>query len=69
MFSQQLIDSIVRDDIRNVLILLAYASPEHVNAPYSKQDARTSLHIAAALGNFVYVQLLLWVSFLSIIIL
>ncbi|XP_064644118.1 arf-GAP with GTPase, ANK repeat and PH domain-containing protein 3-like isoform X7 [Lineus longissimus] len=58
--AQQLIDSIVRDDIRNVIILLAYASPEHVNSPYSKQDARTALHIAAALGNFVYVQLLLW---------
>ncbi|XP_074653426.1 arf-GAP with GTPase, ANK repeat and PH domain-containing protein 1-like [Tubulanus polymorphus] len=57
---QQLIDSIVRDDIRNVIILLAYAGPDDVNAPYSKQDARTALHIAAALGNFVYVQLLLW---------
>ena len=40
-----------------------YASFEHVNTPYSANDTRTALHIAAALGNIILVQLLLWVSY------
>ena len=59
---QQLIDALVREDIRNIIIILGHATPEDINAPYGKDDGRTALHIAAALGNVVYVQLLLWVS-------
>lgn len=59
---QQLIDALVREDIRNIVIILGHAVPDDINAPYSKDDGRTALHIAAALGNVVYVQLLLWVS-------
>ena len=58
---QQLIDAVARQDIHNTILVLAYAKPEHVNAPYSKTDTRTALHISAALGNVVLVQLLLWV--------
>lgn len=63
---QQLIDALVREDIRNIIIILGHAIPEDINAPYSKDDGRTALHIAAALGNVVYVQLLLWVSFICL---
>ena len=59
---QKLIDALVREDIRNIIIILGHATPEDINAPYGKDDGRTALHIAAALGNVVYVQLLLWVS-------
>ncbi|XP_070174691.1 centaurin-gamma-1A-like isoform X5 [Littorina saxatilis] len=58
--NQQLIDALVREDIRNIIIILGHAAPEDINAPYGKDDGRTALHIAAALGNVVYVQLLLW---------
>ena len=59
---QQLIDAIARQDVRSTILVLAYATAADVNAPYSKSDTRTALHIAAALGNIVLIQLLLWVS-------
>ncbi|KAK7492700.1 hypothetical protein BaRGS_00016005 [Batillaria attramentaria] len=58
--NQQLIDALVREDIRNIIIILGHATADDINAPYSKDDGRTALHIAAALGNVVYLQLLLW---------
>ncbi|XP_035826760.1 arf-GAP with GTPase, ANK repeat and PH domain-containing protein 3 isoform X8 [Aplysia californica] len=58
--NQQLIDALVREHIRNIIIILGHAEAEDINAPYSKDDGRTALHIAAALGNVVFVQLLLW---------
>ncbi|XP_062568885.1 arf-GAP with GTPase, ANK repeat and PH domain-containing protein 3-like isoform X11 [Saccostrea cucullata] len=58
--NQQLIDALVREDIRNIILVLGHSRPEDINCPYSKDDGRTALHIAAALGNVVYVQLLLW---------
>ena len=54
-------DAVARQDIRNTILVLAYCRQEHINTPYSKTDTRTALHIAAALGNLVLVQLLLWV--------
>ncbi|XP_069119619.1 centaurin-gamma-1A-like isoform X7 [Argopecten irradians] len=60
--NQQLIDALVREDIRNIVLVLGHSTAEDINAPYSKDDGRTALHIAAALGNVVYVQLLLWYS-------
>jgi Arf-GAP/GTPase/ANK repeat/PH domain-containing protein 1/3 len=62
LYLQQLIDAIARQDINNTILVLGYCKAEHVNAPYSSSDTRTALHIAAALGNVVLVQLLLWVS-------
>ncbi|CAH8590390.1 unnamed protein product [Heterobilharzia americana] len=57
---QQLIDAIARQDTRQVILCLALATPETVNAAYSRQDPRAAIHIAATLGNMVYLQLLLW---------
>ncbi|VDM31185.1 unnamed protein product [Hydatigera taeniaeformis] len=57
---QQLIDAIARQDTRQVILCLARATPDTVNAPYSRQDPRAAIHIAATLGNIVYLQLLLW---------
>lgn len=57
---QQLIDAVARQDIHNTILVLAYCKPDHVNAPYSKTDTRTALHIAAAMGNLTLVQLLIW---------
>ncbi|KAF8563058.1 hypothetical protein P879_08989 [Paragonimus westermani] len=57
---QQLIDAIARQDTRQVVLCLALATPETVNAAYSRQDPRAAIHIAATLGNLVYLQLLLW---------
>nr|KAG5703773.1 hypothetical protein BaRGS_009571 [Batillaria attramentaria] len=50
----------LKPDIRNIIIILGHATADDINAPYSKDDGRTALHIAAALGNVVYLQLLLW---------
>ncbi|VEL36029.1 unnamed protein product [Protopolystoma xenopodis] len=58
---QQLIDAIARQDTRQVVLCLASAtSPDAVNAAYSPLDPRAAIHIAATLGNLVYLQLLLW---------
>ena len=43
-------------------LALYHSHPDDINSPYSKDDGRTALHIAAALGNVVFVQLLLWYS-------
>ena len=64
-FFQQLIDAVVRSDMRNLVLVLAHCRAEHVNSPYSKSDLRTALHIAAAMGNIVFVQMLLWVGIFS----
>ncbi len=58
---QQLIDAIARQDTRQVILCLARATPETVNAAYSRHDPRAAIHIAATLGHIVYLQLLLWV--------
>ena len=63
---QQLIDALVREDIRNIILVLGHSHSDDINSPYSKDDGRTALHIAAALGNVVFVQLLLWVRRRSI---
>ncbi|BHF61283.1 Arf-GAP with GTPase, ANK repeat and PH domain-containing protein 3 [Sparganum proliferum] len=57
---QQLIDAIARQDTRQVILCLARATPETVNAAYSRHDPRAAIHIAATLGHIVYLQLLLW---------
>ena len=59
--SQLLVDAVCRSDVRAAAQLLVHCSPEHVNAAVSARDARTPLHLAAALSNLAIVQLLLWV--------
>ena len=63
---QQLIDAITRRDIRQVILCLAIASEGEVNASYSRTDPRAPIHIAAAIGDIVCLQLLIWVSNFSI---
>ena len=60
--NQQITDTFARQDIHNAVLVLGYCESDNVNTPYSTSDTRTALHIAAALGNVVLVQLLLWMS-------
>lgn len=62
VFLKQLIDAVARQLIERTILVLAYCSPEHVSAPYSKTDTRTALHIASALANPILIQLLIWVG-------
>jgi len=62
-WQQQLFDAVARKDIRGTFLVLAHSTPSVVNLPYSDADLRTPLHIAAAIGNVVLVQLLVWVDF------
>ncbi|CAH1776179.1 unnamed protein product [Owenia fusiformis] len=57
---QQLIDAVARGDIFNIIHMLARSDSDQVNSPFSSKDSRTALHIAATLGNIVFIQLLLW---------
>ena len=59
---QQLVDAITRSDTRQLVLCLAKAQPDTLNEPYSRQDSRRAIHIAATLGHLPYLQLLLWVS-------
>ena len=61
---QQLNEAISRRDIAGVVLCLAHSKPCDVNAPVSQVDRRTSVHVAAAQGNLVILQLLIWVSYL-----
>lgn len=59
---QQLFDAVARKDVHYTLLVLAHTVPSVVNMPYSDNDIRTPLHIAAAIGHVVLLQLLIWVS-------
>ena len=59
---QLLIDAIARQELSQVIVLLANSTPEDVSSAYSNADRRTPLHIAAQQGNAIFLQLLLWVS-------
>ncbi|KAL5281740.1 AGAP3 family protein [Megaselia abdita] len=61
----QLIDTVRKCDIKNLVLLLANSKKEHVNSTISPRDLRTPLHFACATGNLVMSQLLIWVSFIK----
>lgn len=61
VFLQLLIDAMARQELAQVILLLADSNPDEVSAPYSGTDRRTALHIAAQQGNAIFLQLLLWV--------
>ena len=61
-FSSSLVDAVCRADIKTVLMVLARAGADDVNATISARDARTPLHLAASFGNLAITQLLIWVS-------
>lgn len=54
-------DAVARNDVKSTILVLAYCTPAEVNRPHSSADTRTALHVAAAVGSVVLVQLLLWV--------
>lgn len=51
-----------RNDMRLVVLLLAHATSDDINAPISQRDFRRPLHIACSVSCLPVVQLLLWVS-------
>uniref|UniRef100_A0A2D4NFL1 Arf-GAP domain-containing protein n=1 Tax=Micrurus spixii TaxID=129469 RepID=A0A2D4NFL1_9SAUR len=57
---QQLLRSVVEDDLRTVVLLLARGSKEDVNETYGDGDGRTALHLSCAMANVVFTQLLIW---------
>ena len=60
--AQALVDAICRCDMAEVSLALSHCKQEEVNSPVSPRDARTPLHLAAALGNLPIAQLLIWVG-------
>ena len=61
--AQFLVDAICRCDMAEVSLALAHCAQEEVNTTVSPRDARTPLHLAAALGNLPITQLLIWVRY------
>ena len=62
---QQLIDAIVKSDVKQLALVLAHLSTQQqVNLSFYTHDMKTPLHLATARGNLAIVQLLLWVSIL-----
>ena len=59
--SQQLIEAILQIDMKAIILLLAYSTPEHVNTTVSTRDLRTPLHLSCVIGNLAISQLLIWV--------
>uniref|UniRef100_A0A8C3YNN9 Arf-GAP with GTPase, ANK repeat and PH domain-containing protein 3 n=1 Tax=Catagonus wagneri TaxID=51154 RepID=A0A8C3YNN9_9CETA len=57
---QQLLRAVVEDDLRLLVMLLAHGSKEEVNETYGDGDGRTALHLASAMANVVFTQLLIW---------
>lgn len=50
-----------RSNMKALILLLAHATSEHINATVSTRDLRSPLHLACACGNLAIAQLLIWV--------
>ena len=58
---RQLVEAVQKQDLPGVILILGHAKAEDVNMCVNgQQDKRTSLHLAASLGNAVIMQLLIW---------
>ncbi|XP_067620147.1 centaurin-gamma-1A isoform X2 [Eurosta solidaginis] len=57
---QQLIEAVIRSDIKSIILILATSSKEVTNANVSPRDVRTPLLLACAIGNLAIAQLLIW---------
>ncbi|KAJ6647485.1 Centaurin-gamma-1A, partial [Pseudolycoriella hygida] len=57
---QQIINAVVENNIKALILLLAHATSEHINATVSTRDLRSPLHLACAGGNLAIAQLLIW---------
>ncbi|EDW51696.1 GM15341 [Drosophila sechellia] len=58
--SQQLIEAVIRADIKSIVSILANCPSEVTNANVSARDVRTPLLLACAIGNLAIAQLLIW---------
>lgn len=47
--------------MKTIVVLLAHATMEQINATINQRDHRTPLHLACAIGNLAIAQLLIWV--------
>ncbi|XP_030569888.1 centaurin-gamma-1A isoform X2 [Drosophila novamexicana] len=57
---QQLIEAVIRADIKSIVSILANCQAEVTNANVSARDVRTPLLLACAIGNLAIAQLLVW---------
>ncbi|XP_055372148.1 centaurin-gamma-1A [Condylostylus longicornis] len=57
---QQLVEAVVRSDMKTIILVLAKMSHDQVNSTVSTRDLRTPLHLACATGNLAIAQLLIW---------
>ncbi|KAH8400525.1 hypothetical protein KR222_002978 [Zaprionus bogoriensis] len=57
---QQLIEAVIRADIKSIVSILANCQSEVTNANVSARDVRTPLLLACAIGNLAIAQLLIW---------
>ncbi|XP_065357616.1 centaurin-gamma-1A isoform X1 [Calliphora vicina] len=57
---QQLIEAVIRSDMKSIVLILANANTEVTNANVSPRDVRTPLLLACAIGNLAIAQLLIW---------
>lgn len=62
MIGQQLMEAILKLDIKTIVQCLANATPEDINATISQKDLRTALHISCSMGSLAITQLLILVS-------
>ena len=60
--SSALLSSISKSDMAGMYLALAHCKQKDVNCQTSHETGRTPLHVAAAGGNTIMVQILLWVS-------
>uniref|UniRef100_A0A336LMY4 CSON012184 protein n=1 Tax=Culicoides sonorensis TaxID=179676 RepID=A0A336LMY4_CULSO len=58
--SQQLIEAVVRSDMKLIVLILAHTGSTFVNVTVNVRDLRTPLHLACAIGNLAISQLLIW---------
>ncbi|KAL9876138.1 centaurin gamma 1A [Glossina fuscipes fuscipes] len=57
---QQLIEAVIRSDMKSIVLVLANATADVTNASVSPRDVRTPLLLACAIGNLAIAQLLIW---------
>lgn len=65
MVSQQLMEAVLKLDVRTIVQCLVHASTEEINSTVSQSDLRTPLHIACSMGSLAISQLLILVSWVK----
>ncbi|XP_022088418.1 arf-GAP with GTPase, ANK repeat and PH domain-containing protein 1-like isoform X2 [Acanthaster planci] len=56
----QLMEAVIKEDVRLVTLVLIHAGQDDVNYHYGEGDGRSALHLSCAMGNVVIAQLLVW---------